>query len=156
MPKNRMLEGSLMKREDMTDDCWSTPNQFADLLIQKMGINFPVRLGEDFIVYGFQTPGEDEKGKLWVKTDRAEHFSGFFIFIEGKWQRIYNHSVFDVVWKHGDSREIEPGFQLIDGTVQSIPVEVQQHIMGFYRIDPANSVPLFPVYNYFATIYLGI
>lgn len=156
MPTNRMLEGSLSKKEDMTDDCWSTPDEFATLLTEKLGINFPVRAGEDFVVYGFQVPGEDQKGKLWVKTDRANHFAGFFLFVNGKWQRIYNYSNKDVIWKQGDSREIESGFQLIDGTVQSIPVNVQAHIMSFYQIDTVNSTPLFNVYSYFATIYLGV
>lgn len=156
MSRNRMLEGSLIKREDMSDDCWTTPSQFVDILIEKLGINFPVKLGDDFVVYGFQTPGEDEKGKLWVKIDRAGHPNGFFFFVEGKWQRFYNHSVQDVVWKYGDSREIEPGFQLIDGTVASIPVGDQAHIMSFYRLDTVNSTPTAPVYSYFATIYLGV
>lgn len=156
MPQNRVLEGRLIKREDMTDDCWTTPNQFADLLVQKIGINFPVTGGEDFVVYGIATPGEDQKGKLWIRTDRGGHFAGYFLFIEGQWQRIYNHSVQDIVWKHGDSREIEPGFQLIDGTVQSIPTDTQTHIMGFYQIDTVNSTTLFTVYKYFATIYLGV
>lgn len=156
MPETRMLEGALAKKEDMTDDCWSTPDEFANLLIDKLTIEFPVRAGEDFVVYGFQTPGEDQKGKLWVRIDRANHFAGFFVFVNGNWQRIYNHSNQDVIWKTGDSRDLEPGFQLIDGTVQSIPVDVQQHIMSFYRIDTVNTTPLMNVYDYFATIYLGV
>jgi len=156
MPTSRVLDGQLVQKEDATDDCWSTPAQFIDLLIKKVGIEFPVMGGEDFVVYGLATPGEDEKGKLWVRTDRGGHFAGFFLFVGGKWQRIYNYSNQDIIWKQGDSREIEPGFQLIDGTVQSIPVDVQTHIMGFYKKDTVNSTPLFNVYEYFATIYLGV
>lgn len=157
MRRNRLLEGSLIQKEDASDDCWTTVSEFIKkILLPKVGVKFPVKDGEDFVIYGFQTPGEDQKDKLWVSTDRADHFTGYFKFIEGMWRRIYDHSIQDVVWKHGDSRDIEEGFQLIDGTVQSIPVDVQEHIIGFYKIDAVNSTPLFPVYQYFATIYIGI
>lgn len=156
MPRTRMLEGKLIQKEDATDDCWTNPQAFMQLLIQKMGLSFPVNLGNDFVVYGFQTPTEDDKGKLWVRTDRAGHYAGDFLFVGGKWPRVYNYSIHDVVWKTGDSREIEPGFQLIDGSVASIPVDTQTHIIGFYQTDIVNSTPLLTVYKYFATIYLGV
>lgn len=156
MSKIRMLEGNLTQRADATDDCWSTPQQFIALLKEKVGVEFPAQGTENFIIYGFQTPGEDQKDKLWFKTDRAGHFGGFFHFVNGKWQRFYNHSFADVIWKYGDSRDIEPGFQLIDGSVQSIPVDVQTHIMSFYKLDIVYSTPLQSVFNYFAVIYLGV
>lgn len=156
MPKSRMLEGKLIERQDTSDECWTTPKAFIKMLREKVGIEFPVKPGEDFIVYGFQTPGEDQKGKIWAKSDRQGHFAGYFWFVDGKWQRIYNHSNFDVVWKYGDSRVIEDGFALIDGSLPMIDVATQQHIMGAYRLDPVESTFLQPVFTYFATVYLGV
>lgn len=151
-----MLEGKLIKKQDVTDLCFTKAPDFVNQLIKILGIEFPVFSNENFVIYGFQIPNEDQKNKLWVKTDRAGHFQGYFLFIDGSWQRIYDYSVQDVVWKYGDSREIEDGFQLIDGTVAAIPTAVQEHIMSFYHQNASESTPLNPVYDYFATIYLGI
>lgn len=158
MPTNRMLEGSLILKQDVSDACFDNAPNFIRKLLEVFGISFPVPENENFVIYSFETPTEDQKTKLWVKTDRAGHFVGYFLFVGGKWQRIFDHSIYDVVWKSGMlSTDLEDGFQLIDGTVASIPVATQQHIMTFYRIDPVATVnPLFPVYDYFATIYLGI
>lgn len=156
MPTNRMLEGKLFLKEDVTDLCFTTAPTFVRKLLSIIGIDFPLVQNENFVVYGFQTPTEDQKGKLWVKTDRNNHFQGFFLFINGTWRRVYDHSIHDVVWKVGDSTDLEDGFVLIDGTVASIPVPVQVHIMTFYHISPDTVDPLFPIYDYFATIYEGV
>lgn len=156
MPTIRMLEGKLYLKEDVTDLCFTSAPTFIKTLMKVFGLQFPVSNNENFVIYGFQVPNEDQKDKLWIRTDRAGHFQGYFLFIEGRWQRIYDHSIQDVVWKSGDSQVLEEGFQLIDGTVASIPVDVQTHIMSYYHIDAAQSTPLNTVYDYFAVIYLGI
>lgn len=163
MPTSRVLKGSLKLLKDISEVCWGTPQDYAKLLTNILGIEFPIIGNEDFVVYGFQVPSADSKGKLWVKIDKANHFAGFFIFVEGKWQRVYNYSIHDVIWKSGDSRSIEdggsldPGFQVIDGSVASIDASVQTHIMTFYHENVAATASFgSTVWDYYATIYLGV
>lgn len=134
---------------------WGKPRDFVKLLTKILAVTLPFAKSSDFVVYGSQTPTEDDKNKLWTASQKQGSFLGFFLFQKGAWRRIFNRLDNEVIWLPGDSRNIPKGHQLIDGTLSGITVANQQHIMTFYRQDPAIIPPAPPVYTYFAVRWVG-
>lgn len=162
----RTLQGNLKQIGEVDDALWNTPADFFRLLIKNMGLEFPINAGDNFVVTGFSIPSEDQKDKVWLATNRAGHWLGPHIFIDGKWQRVYdNEGSADVVWKAPtdgrDSRDFLQtssnfnGFALIDGTRPELDPALQAVLISQY-VRSVDYTDLVPVYSYFATIYLGL
>lgn len=156
MSQTRLLKGKLVKIDDFSEDCFQTPDLFADLLSKKLGIEFPVLDSDNFVLYGFQTPSEDDKGKLWYRTDRSDHFVGFYSFIDSKWRRVRDYTSDEVIWKYGDSRLLEEGFKVIDGTLGEMNTDLQNTLIENYFVPHADDAPSARVWAYYATIYEGV
>lgn len=135
--------------------CWGNPGEFIKLLVDVLSVNLEVNANNDFVVIGHQVPSEDDKGRLWVRLARNGSFLGFFLFVNGKWQRVENRRNDEIIWLYGDSRQIPAGYRLIDGTNPTIPTEIQERLITQYVVNTGASGAA-PVYSYFAVQYVGI
>lgn len=135
------------------DLCWTTPEEFIKLLTKILTVEINTAANNEFVIVGHQAPGEDEKGKLWVRLAINGSFIGFYFFENGLWERIHNFRIDHVVWMHGDSRQIPKGFQLIDTGIAGITTDVVDHIKTFYLVNTAVVSPT--VFKYFAVRYIG-
>ncbi len=135
------------------DLCWGRPDDFVKLLTEILTVELSTSPNNEFVIVGHQTPGEDDKGKLWIKLQINGSFQGFFFFQNGLWERIHNYRNDEVIWMQGDSRVIPKGFELIDGALGGIPTDVQQHILTFYLEN--TTVVGSTVFKYFAVRYIG-
>ena len=145
--------GKLVLANIPTDICWTTPEQFLELLTQYISVEVDPTSLADFILIGPQTPSEDDKNRLWVRLHSNGTFAGFYHWENDKWTQVFNKRRDEIVWFHGDSRSIPKGFRLIDGSLGTMNSSVREHIMSFYHQD--QSVENSKVYDYFACIYIG-
>ena len=134
--------------------CWGKPADFIQQLVRIVSIELGIPPSTDFVVTGHQTPTEDDKNRVWIRLDRNRNFLGFYMFISGAWRRVFNRPINEVIWYWGDSREIPPGFALIDGTAPAMPADVQAHVQTFYHRN--SSITSITVWDYFAVLYTGI
>lgn len=132
---------------------WGKPLDFIKKLPELLAGELPRSQNAQLVIVSSQTPSEDDKNSPWFRLARNGMFLGLGMFQQGAWRRVYIHSSFDVVWKWGDSRNIEDGFELIDGNVGGIPSDVQLHIMKYYK-QITSALPDV-AYSYFATVYTG-
>lgn len=137
------------------DLCWGKPEEFLKAIEEAMDVILQLNSNNDFVVIGHETPSADDKNRLWVRLARNGSFQGFYLFVDGKWQRVFNRRNDEIIWMFGDSRNIPEGFQLIDGTATGIPTDIQQHIIQQYKINE-DVTGIATVYEYFAVRYLGI
>ena len=137
------------------DACFTTVADLFQMIQENFSVDLSAGVNNDFVVIGHQVPGEDDKGKLWVRKQRNGSFQGFYLFVDKAWQRIFNRRNDEVIWMHGDSREIPDGYQLIDATIGGIPSDVVDHIISQYLRDTTVTGPI-SVYKYFAVRYTGI
>jgi hypothetical protein len=137
------------------DACFTTVPDLLKLIEAVFSVDLSAGVNNDFVVIGHQTPGADDKNKLWIRKQRNGSFQGFYLFINKTWQRIFNRRNDEVIWLHGDSREIPVGFQLINTTTAGIDADVVSSIMSQYVRD-TSITGLNPVYKYFAVRYIGI
>lgn len=136
------------------DLCWGKPADFIKQLVESLTVTLDIATNTDFVVIGHEVPSEDDKGRLWIRLQRNGSFLGFYLFVNGKWQRVFNRRSDEIIWMYGDSRNIPDGFQLVDDS-SPVPTDVKDHIMKQYLVDTSvNSAT--PVYRYFALTYVGV
>lgn len=135
--------------------CWGKPEDFIKQLLDILSVSLAVGQNNEFVVIGHQVPSEDDKNRLWVRLARNGSFIGFYLFVKGRWQRIHNYRNDEIIWMFGDSRDIPDGFELIDGTASTIPIDVQERLITQYIVDTTVSGAA-DVYKYFAVRYVGI
>lgn len=135
--------------------CFSTVAELFKLIQESFTVELSAGVNNDFVVTGHQTPGADDKNRLWIRKLRQGSFAGFYIFVDGAWNRIFNRRNDEIIWMHGDSRNIPEGFTLISTNTGGIESSVREHIMQYYLEDTSVSEAS-PVYKYFAVRYTGI
>lgn len=153
--KREKVKGELRIGKLPKDLCWGKPSDFVKKLVEILSVNLFINPGNDFVVFGFQTPSADDTGRLWIRTSRSGVFSGFYLFTGKKWERVHNYRSDEIIWVHGDSRSIPDGFQLIEEEIGGIQSDVISHIMSQYLKDFAASTTTLTVYKYFAIRYIG-
>lgn len=136
------------------DLCWGKPREFVQKLTEILTAELSVSPNHDFVIIGHTNPSEDDKEKLWVRTDRSNRFLGFFMFQDGAWSRIHNYRADEVIWMVGDSTDIPPGFALIDDNTGDLTTNLRNAIVGKYILAPGATVSN-PVYSYFAVRWVG-
>lgn len=68
------------------DECY--PDTYAALkrdFVATVGVSLPSAEDLGFVVYGHQTPAEENKGLLWVNFGRNNEFATMYYFAAGKW-----------------------------------------------------------------------
>lgn len=135
--------------------CFTTVGELLELIRDVFTVELSAGVNNDFVVIGHQTPGEDDKNKLWIRKQRNGSFQGYYLFVSNAWQRVFNRRNDEVIWMHGDSREIPEGFELIDANIGGITSDVVGHIVDQYLRDTTVTGQI-PVYKYFAVRYTGI
>ena len=149
------VEGELRVDRIPKDLCWGKPEDFVKALTSMLGVTLFTNPGNDFVVVGHQTPANEDKGRLWVRTSRSGVFQGFYLFQGKTWKRIHNRRSDEIIWLTGDSRDIPEGFQLIVPGIGGILSAVVTHLVKQYYVDTAASGPTLTVYNYYAVRYIG-
>ena len=148
--------GQLLINQIPKNLCWETPEKFIENLVSILGVGLNINENNDFVVIGHQAPGEDDKGKLWVRTATSGIFLGFYIFENGSWVKVQNRRADEVVWFYGDSRDIPDGFKLIQPGIGGIPSDDVAHIVSKYNVNiAATEASVGTVYSYFACVYVG-
>lgn len=146
--------GKLTLKDIPNDICWESPEKFLKQLERYFGVDLDVNSNVDFVVVGSEVPSEDDKSRLWIKLYNNGTFDGFYKFEGGRWVAIQNRRQDEIVWFHGDSRNIPEGYKLIDLDNGMLTTDNIRHIMSFYNRDLTVTTES-PVYTYFACTYLG-
>lgn len=145
--------GKLIVKDIPSNVCWESPDKFLKKITDFYRVDLDINSNVDFVVVGSETPSEDDKSRLWIKTYNNGYFAGLYKFEGGKWREISLHRPDEVVWFYGDSRNIPEGFKLIDEDNGYITSDNIKHIMSFYNRD--TSIVGSTVYTYFACTYIG-
>lgn len=149
------ISGKLNLLKVPANACFTTVAELLKLIQDSYSVDLSAGVNNDFVVTGHQPPGADDKNRLWVRQQRQGSFAGFYMFIGGAWKRIFNRRNDEIIWMHGDSREIPDGFTLISESTGGLTSDVREHVMQFYLEDTSVSQAS-PVYKYFAVRYTGI
>lgn len=115
--------GELKMLDTMPEDiCWprTVPALFK-LIIKYMGVALKSKLGYRFVIESSQTPGPDDIGNTWFKTDTSGNYVGHYEYIQGDWRPVYDLPPFHVVWVIGNPDEPPTGFRTLNGTVSGYP-----------------------------------
>lgn len=131
--------------------CWETPQKFIPKLTEILSGIIESATNEDFIVVGTDTPSPSQQDKIWARFGSNRRWLGFYAFIKGSWRKLYDYNTDDIIWKTGDSRNIEEGFILIDSNTNIIKQSVRDFIISQYVETSIGS----GIYNYFAIIFVG-
>lgn len=133
------------------DLCWDTPKEFIGRLTDYLVGVIDSGSNEDFIIVSTQPPGPEYRNKIWAKFSINRNWLGWYGFIKGQWRKLYSHDTNDIIWKTGDSRNIEDGFMLIDGNTNILKESVRDKIISQYVESAVGS----GIYNYFAVLFIG-
>lgn len=130
--------------------CWGKPRDFIENLTQYLTAELDVESRLNLVVVGHETPTEDDKDRLWIRTARDNSFLGFYLFQNGAWKVIHNYRSDEVIWMYGNSTQIPSGFEFIDGSLGGMDSKVQERVISQYlQIEGTNS------YSYFAVRWKG-
>lgn len=138
-----------------TNACFTTVSELLKLIEKTFTVDLSVGKNNDFVVTGSEPPTADDKNRLWVRKLNQGSFAGFYIFVGGAWNRIFNRRSDEIIWMYGDSRKVPEGFVLISENTGAVPSEIRDHLIQQYLVDTSVDEAS-PVYKYFAVQYIGI
>lgn len=125
-------------------------NSMADLLRalpDLLSVEVPSSTGS--LVVSSSDPGEDQRGKLWLRTTNSGGIIGLYVFQGGKWNPFYQFAPGQVMWLYGDSANIPEGLLLIEAGDDVVPAPVVAHLVPQYLPNGGGG------YSYFAVRYIG-
>jgi hypothetical protein len=127
--------------------CYNTFKEFIEALPKMLGVEIPSSVSG--VIVGSETPGEDDRNKIWFRRDTGGNFLGIYAFQGGAWHPLIEFRPTSVYWEIGDSANVPAGYSLIDANSSGIPSDVRNAIMAHYV--PNNSGG----YSYYAMQYVG-
>lgn len=128
--------------------CVNSFSEFIKLLEDYLVIEIPGTVSN--VVVGVNQPAENERSKIWFRVDNSSSFIGIYVYSGGSWQKIYPLTG-QVFWVHGDSRNVDPGFKLIDENNSQFTAAEANFFKSLYLPNPIDA----SFYTYFAVTYEG-
>lgn len=129
--------------------CFTSFSELLAALPELLSVEIPI--GSSGVIVGPDEPGEQDRGKLWLRRDNSGGVIGKYAFQGGHWERLYDVVTGEVRWIVGDSTQIPAGWELIEEGVAGFPSEVIDRLVSTY----VPNVNIAGAYYYFAVHYVG-
>jgi hypothetical protein len=155
---NETVLGSLKALGIPQNACYEDFAQLLKDLPNWFTVEVPASVGN--VVISVTEPGEDSKGKVWIRITGTGVFVAPYMFFNGSWKRIYDYAPGSVIWMAGNSSQVgavgtdlEP-FELVTATApSSVPSNARTAIVAQYVQTSPVTTPV--QYIYFAVVYVG-
>lgn len=142
-----MLKGNIKLIGLIESCCFSSVQELIKALPNLLMAEFPEGLTN--VTVGNKQPSEEERDNLWIRKDNSGSFIGIYVFSQGVW-RCIEPLKGGVKWVHGDSRDIEQGYSLIDTGLVGFTADEITHIKHQYFLHSSGTY-----YTYFAVTFTG-
>ena len=122
---------------------------FVEFLTKHLVVSIPS--GITNVVISSTQPSENERESVWIRRNNAGSFVGMYIYSGGSWVQMYPAPK-QVIWMHGLSSELPPGYRLIE---EGHP-DFSEYQLSFFRNQYLQKEGTSDDYVYFAVTYTGV
>lgn len=146
MPEQIKVRGAV-KIDGLPDkDCFEDGKTFLEWLTSHLVLEIPTDITN--VVIDSNQP--KDRNTLWIRRSKAGAVIGFYLFSDGAWTQLFPTPE-AVFWIWGDSREVPPGYQLIDSSHNLFTAAEAKFFTDQYRRSDDDTH-----YTYFATTFIGL
>lgn len=146
----KTITGAVKLKGLVENLCYENIPQFLQLIADSLLLELPETI-TNVIVSNIQ-PSDSQRTSVWIRMSNSGGFLGIYLYTQGSWQQIFPTPQ-GVFWIGGDSRDLPPGYVLIDATnyPSNFTSAQASQLMAQYIRDNTDTY-----YVYFATMFEGL